>query len=239
MTESDKEKILVLLFEHPNLENMSPSQLKIYLKNNEYVISIPTITKYKSLLISEKSRYYQEIGLPADTTPESQRIVIKKILDKLLRNRKKISNRSNYRNRIRFELEKFKEHEAKLKDLKSAYEYNNELKKLKKDICKRLNDIPLKTLNYLYNDIAKQMCLLPKRSLIVNPDLINEIDSQFKNGTIQKSILELDEFNLSLPEMIQIYIKTAYGAEFSLSMIQRYFQKYFRKLKLCILYRNL
>jgi molybdopterin converting factor small subunit len=237
MNDKEKREILRLLLQHPNLTNSSASKLKIYLSHCSTKISLKTIETYQSMIENAKNSYdYQTVFDSHDNDGK----IIEDIIKHLSRNRDRIKERENYRKNIHNELLKYKhDKNTELSKNKSNISKQNEIKKeIKKELCSTLKDIPQKTLNYLYNDEAKKLDLLPKRST-VDSDFIDKIDTLFKDGTIPKYILDNYAANKSVVQIIQIYIEDNYKIKISRSIIQRYFHKYFEGLMLRIRYENL
>lgn len=238
MNDKDKKEILRLLSEKHNFENLSVAQLHNYLSTYNIDISLPTIKNYKTLLINKKKAHDDDVGFKTD----SYEPFIKEIVEELSRNKRKVSERKNYRSYIAKELQKYKNDTILLKNENNISKQNKRLaamkNDIKKEICLKFNEIPEKTLNYLYNDEAKKLGLLPKRST-VSPEFISEIENLFNEGIIQKYIQEKYDPSKSVVQIIQNYIKENYKVIVSNSIIQRYFHKYFEGLFLELRYKYL
>lgn len=238
MNDIEKKKILRLLSKKHNFENLSVAQLHNYLSSNNIDISLPTIKNYKSLLINKKKAHDADIGFKTD----SYEPFINEIVEELSRNRRKVAERKNYRFYIVKELKKYENDAILLKNQNNISKQNKRLEEIrniiKKEICLKFNEILPKTLNYLYNDEAKKSGLLPKRST-VSPEFISQIENLFKDGTLKKYILDRHSSTKSIVEIIQDYIEDNYKMKISLSIIQRYFHKYFESLMLDFKYKNL
>lgn len=238
MNDEKKREILQLLLQHPGLENSSASKLKIYLSKCCPKISLKTIEKYQSMITKEKNKY--ENFVVFDPNCNDQKI-IGDIIKELSRNRDRIKEREYYRKIIHNELQKYKHkyNDRLLKNQNNISGQNKIKREIKKEICSKLTDIDPKTLNYLYNDEAKnkEFDLLPKRST-VDSDFIDKINTLFKNDVIPQYILDHYTGDKSVVQMVQAYIVDNYDVKLSLSVIQRYFQKYFANIKLKCLYKT-
>lgn len=226
MKDKEKQKILILLSKCPDLKNSNAAKLKLYLaRNNCSSISLPTINKYKKLLIDKKDFYDKQIGFYTNSYDK----IIEEIIGELNRNKYKISKSSQYRKIIHNELIKYqKKYNLELtKNSIYFYEYNKILKKIRKDIYTNLYYIPQKTLNYLYNDEAKKLNLFPKKSNIPNT-ILNEIENSFKDGTLKKFVQSKSDNTKSTVKYIQIYIEKNYNVKLSCSQIHYYFFKYYK-----------
>lgn len=236
MKDIDKKEILKLISQYSNLEeSTSAATLHKYLKRNGVnSISLPTISKYKTLLLTKKNLYDQKIGIKTNSYDE----IINEIVNELSRNRKKEAERATYKKMINAELDKYKSKLGNklLENQNCISKQNKILKDVKKEICSKLQDIPPKTLNYLYNKIAKEKGLLPKRSTI-NTELINKIENLFKDGSIQKYILDNQDDSTSTLKLIQIYIEKTCNVKLSIPLIRRHFNKYYKTINLALMYK--
>lgn len=236
MKDIDKKEILKLISQYSNLkESTSAAKLRNYLKTNGVnSISLPTIAKYKTLLLTKKNLYDQKIGIETDSYDE----IINEIVNELSRNRKREAERAHYRKEIHKELIIHKD-KYKLELLKSqncVYQKNKILKQIKKDICSKLQHIPKNTLNYLYNDEAKKLDLLSKKATMSN-ELAIEIENLFKNGTIQKYVINNYNGTISPIELVQVYIEKTCNIRLSTSIIRRYFNNYYKSINLSLMYK--
>lgn len=245
MNEKEKKEILNCICEIPNFKNLTVSMLQRRLSNKGHKnISMPTIYKYKSMLVEKAHEHYLEVGLPPTNYDE----IIKKIITQLSRNKKKTDGNLIYRKRVHAALlKKTKEKSEKLIKISNNFvQRNKELKEIKNEIFKELNDIPLKTLKYIYNDEAKkeEFGLLPKRCT-VTPELINKIKELFNNGVMASYIMKNFKDHIlekgtskHIVEIIKQYIKENYEITLSASIIRRYFYKDFKPIiKLCACYK--
>lgn len=237
MNDKEKEQILRLLLRHSDLKNSSASKLKIYLSNYSTKISLKTIETYQSMIENGRKKYDLKTVFSSHDNDEK---IIEDIIKELSRNKKKISANEIHRKKIHNELLKYKDkYKDRLSKNENSISGQNKIKReIKKEICSKLTDIDPKTLNYLYNDEAKdkELDLLPKRST-VDSDFIGEIDTLFKNNVISQYILDQYTGDKSVVQMVQAYIVDNYDVKISLSVIQRYFQKYFGNIKLKCLYK--
>lgn len=230
MNDNEKIKILRLLLQHSELQNSSAARLKKYLETNGFSnkVSLPTINKYKIMLKDARNKY--DLKTVFDIHDNDEKI-INDIFKELSRNKRKIEEREDHRKNIRNELLKYRQKYSNklLENENNAALKNKILRTIKREICSKLSYIDPKTLNYLYNDEAKKMSLIPKR-VTVTSEFIKEIESLFNSGVIQKYILDNHDNNKSVVQMIQDYIEINYKMKLSHSIIQRYFHKHFKSL---------
>lgn len=239
MNDKEKKEILRLLLQNSDLQTSSASRLKKYLETHGFTneVSLPTLNKYKTKIKNMKYKYDNSVVFDPHCNDEK---IMNDIIKELSRNRERIKERENYRNNIHNELLKYnhKFNDELSLNQNNVSKQNEILKRIKRDICLKFKHIPQKTLNYLYNDEAKELGLLPKRST-VSSKFIDEIDKLFKDGVIQKYILDKHTTDKSIVQMVQDYIEENYNTKLSLSVIQRYFQKYFKTLKFELLYESI
>lgn len=225
MKDKEKSKILKFLSEYSNLNTSSAAKLQLYLVSKGCnPISLPTINKYKKILIYKMRNYDNKIGFKTNNYDE----IINEIIDELNRNRNKINKSRPYRDSIHNSLlNSEKKYKSELiKNKNNFYTYNKILKNIKGEVCSSLKHIPEKTLNYLYNDEAKKLNLLPKRSSI-DKEIINKIETLFLDGTMYEYIKNCDTSNTT-PQNIQNYIEKHFKIILSTSQINYYFFKYYK-----------